>query len=99
MIPRPLPTTLESLRATLQKLEQTSDPNLDEASFGELKRIILNRIADLELSQTLEQARGEAAEPTQPEPPRPDELVPPPSKSEAAASPANGDSTDLEKLN
>jgi hypothetical protein len=46
---RPSPETLESLRATLQQLEQTNDP-ADE-SFPELKRIILARIADLELAR------------------------------------------------
>jgi hypothetical protein len=51
---RPTPESLESLRLTLQKLEQTDDPGNDGASISELKRVVLNRIADLELAKKLE---------------------------------------------
>jgi hypothetical protein len=46
---RPTPKSLESLHVTLQKLEQTGDPGKDDASISELKRVVLNRIVDLEL--------------------------------------------------
>jgi hypothetical protein len=93
MNPRPLPNTLESLRTTLQKLEQTSNPDQDEASLNELKRVLVNRIADLELSQALSKPVGEAAERSEP-----DELVPPPSTPEPESAPAPLDSTPLQKL-
>jgi len=93
MNPRPHFNTLESLRATLQKLEQSSDPGQDEASMAELKRVLLNRIADLELSQTLERTAEIVAGP-----PQPSELVPPSLAAEADPSPTPLDSINLEKL-
>jgi hypothetical protein len=54
---------------TLQKLEQTVDPGKDDASISELKRVVLNRIAGLELSKTLV-AEDDEAEPA-PRPHRP----------------------------
>jgi hypothetical protein len=51
---RPTTKSLESLNLTLQQLEQSGDPDQDDASITELKRVLLNRIADLELSKTLE---------------------------------------------
>ena len=51
---RPTPKSLDSLNLTLQKLEQTSGSCEDEASISGLKRIVLNRIADLELTNKLE---------------------------------------------
>ena len=54
---RSIPNTIESLRVTLQEVEQTMDAAYDSADLVELKRILLDRIAELEL----EQAR--AAEP------------------------------------
>ena len=60
MTRRPTPKSLESLRVTLQKLEQTEDPDSGEHSISELKRVVLNRIADLELSKKLETGDGEA---------------------------------------
>jgi hypothetical protein len=93
MNPRPLPNTLESLRTTLHKLEQTSDPDQDEASMTELKRVLVNRIADLELSQALSPAVDEATAR-----PEPDELVPPSSIPESESAPAPLDTTDLQKL-
>jgi hypothetical protein len=46
MSARPSSETLESLRVTLQKLEQTTDANGQD--IAELKQILLNRIAELE---------------------------------------------------
>jgi hypothetical protein len=53
MVPRPKKDTLESLRVTLQQLEQTADPACDAESMAQLKRILMNRIADLELLEAL----------------------------------------------
>jgi hypothetical protein len=50
---RPTAKSLESLHATLQKLEQASDHYAEDASLSELKQVVLNRIIDLELSKTL----------------------------------------------
>ena len=50
---RPTAKSLESLHATLQKLEQASDPDAEDASMSELKQVVLNRIIDIELSKTL----------------------------------------------
>jgi hypothetical protein len=50
---RPSPETLDLLRATLTKLGQTETLAGDPDSISELKRVVLNRIADLELSQRL----------------------------------------------
>ncbi len=45
--------TLRSLRITLQKLEQNFDDDKDASAMVELKRILLNRIAELELVSAL----------------------------------------------
>ena len=50
---RPTAKSLESLHATLQKLEQASDRDAEDASISDLKQVVLNRIIDLELSKTL----------------------------------------------
>jgi len=50
---RPTAKSLESLHATLQKLEQASDPDAEDVSISELKQVVLNRIIDIELSKTL----------------------------------------------
>ena len=50
---RPTPQTLESLRLTLQNLEQTADPTSDPQELAELKGILLKRIADLEVLDAL----------------------------------------------
>ena len=68
-MPRNRPTleTLESLRATLQKLEQTDAASDDSKSISELKRVLLHRIADLELAQILEKTTdGATDKPLQP---------------------------------
>ena len=54
MSTRPSRETLESLRLTLQKLEQTADPTSDAQAVAELKRIIVKRIADLEMLDALD---------------------------------------------
>lgn len=53
MTVRPTQETLESLRLTLQKLEQTTDPASDGHDVIELKQILLNRIAELEALSAL----------------------------------------------
>ena len=79
-MPRNRPTleTLESLRATLLKLEQTDAAPDDAKSISELKRVLLNRIADLELTQILEKTTDGATD----KPVQPADLVPPTSKVE-----------------
>jgi len=54
MAVRPTYETLESLRVTLQKLEQTTDPASDGQDVTELKQILLNRIGELEALQALQ---------------------------------------------
>jgi len=51
--------TLESLRVTLHKLEQTTDPASDEQAVAELKQILLNRMAELETLNALAPAQAE----------------------------------------
>jgi hypothetical protein len=57
MFSRPSFVALDLLRATLAELE--AKPGQDEASVVELKRVLLNRIADIELSRPLQPAQGE----------------------------------------
>jgi len=56
---RPMAKSIESLHATLQKLEQTSELEASDTSISELKQVVLNRIIDLELSKTLVTEDGE----------------------------------------
>jgi hypothetical protein len=53
--------TLESLRVTLHKLEQTTDPSSDGQAVAELKQILLNRMAELETLNALAPPQPEAA--------------------------------------
>jgi flagellar biosynthesis/type III secretory pathway chaperone len=53
MTARAAQETLESLRITLQKLEQTSDTSSAMQDIAELKQILLNRIAELETLRAL----------------------------------------------
>jgi hypothetical protein len=53
--------TLESLRVTLHKLEQTTDPSSDVQAVAELKQILLNRMAELETLNALAPQQPEAA--------------------------------------
>jgi len=62
--------TLESLRLTLQKLEQSTDSQSNGQDIAELKQIILNRIAELEALSALQPAEVESA------PPAPSDLPP-----------------------
>jgi len=48
---RSIPDTIESLRVILQEVEQTMDAAYDSADLLELERILLDRIAELELEQ------------------------------------------------
>ena len=70
---------LTSLRVTLQKLEQNPDPAQDPGALAELKTILLNRIAELEVALTLEPA-VEASKP-----PLVADLVPPASMSDVSS--------------
>jgi hypothetical protein len=90
---RPTPKSLELLRVTLQKLEQTSDPASGDASIADLKRVLVNRIADLELVKTLEPDDVEVDEA-----PEPAHLIPPGSMTEESFHEMAGDSLQLEKL-
>lgn len=51
--------TLESLRVTLHKLEQTTDPSSDVQAVADLKQILLNRMAELETLNALAPAQPE----------------------------------------
>jgi hypothetical protein len=90
---RPTPKSLESLHLTLQKLEQTVDPGKGDGSISDLKRALLNRIVDLELSKTMETEDDEIDKA-----PEPADLVPPPSITEERTLETNIDKTLLEKL-
>jgi hypothetical protein len=59
MTPRNTRETLDSLRVTLQKLEQTADSVSNGQDVAELKQILLNRIAELETLNALQLAESE----------------------------------------
>lgn len=64
--------TIESLRLTLQRLEQTSDAAQDPEARAELRRILLLRIANLEALEALKSGTAqEALEIPRPAPPSP----------------------------
>ena len=81
------------LNLTLQKLEQTNDPDTDDASINELKRVLLNRIADLELSKTIETEISEVEHVLELV-----DLVAPPSMPEEGSLEEDIDKTLLDKL-
>lgn len=54
--------TIESLRLTLQKLEHTREAQYSPEAFAELKRIVLNRVAELELAETLQAESPDSVE-------------------------------------
>ena len=86
---RPAHETLESLRLTLLKVEQTAEPDQDREALADLKRILLQRIAELEAMQALESAVAlESASGPAEDKPNPADLVPP-------ASVIVGDSNDV----
>jgi hypothetical protein len=64
---------------TLQKLEQNSDPDQDPAALADLKTILLNRIAELEVALTLEPAADSSEQPS------PADLIPPASMSNGSS--------------
>jgi hypothetical protein len=75
---RPAHETLESLRLTLLKVEQTAEPDQDREALADLKRILLQRIAELEAMQALESAAAlESASGQTEDKPNPADLVPP----------------------
>jgi hypothetical protein len=74
---RPAHETLESLRLTLLKVEQSAEPEQDREALAELKRILLQRIAELEAVQALEIQALESAPAQTADKPNPSDLVPP----------------------
>ena len=52
---RSMPDTIESLRVLLKKVEQTTGVARDSADLAELRRILLHRIAELEIAQASSQ--------------------------------------------
>ena len=60
---RSIPDTIEALRIIFLRFEQALDPEYDQAALTELKRIILDRIAELEseLAMTVKCARPGAS--------------------------------------
>ena len=61
MLPRPTSETVEILRRTLEQMER--DPRFDAESMTELRRIVVNRIAELEANRELEPAMASCASP------------------------------------
>ena len=94
---RPTPQTLESLRLTLQNLEQTADPTSDPQELAELKGILLKRIADLEVLDAL--SSHSAVSPASDEQSNPGPADLPPLEIVAAEEPAaeTVDTTQLDK--
>ncbi len=74
---RPAHETLESLRLTLRKVEQSAEPEQDAEALADLKRILLQRIADLEAVEALETQAVESADTQTADEPNPAEFVPP----------------------
>jgi hypothetical protein len=74
---RPAHETLESLRLTLLKIEQSAEPEQDAEALAELKRILLQRIAELEAIQALEIQPVESDNAQTSEKTNPADLVPP----------------------
>lgn len=62
MVPGPATETIETLRRTLQQLEQTAGATNDPVGMTEMRRILLQRVAELEK----EQARRIVATPQEP---------------------------------
>ncbi len=63
---RPAHETLDSLRLTLLKIEQSAEHDKDAEAMVELKRILLRRIAELEAIQAVESASAQSADEPQP---------------------------------
>lgn len=96
---RPAQETLESLRLTLLKVEQTAEPDHDQESLAELKRILLQRIAELEALHALESAAaadpGADQTPDNQTPGNPDSAEPKPADVIPPTSMTAGDSKDV----
>src|SRR4051794_30547117 len=60
MEPRPASELIQSLRLTLQKIEENFASAEDEPNIAELKRILLLRIADIEATEALRKAEASA---------------------------------------
>jgi hypothetical protein len=60
MEPRPASELIQSLRLTLQKIEENFASVEDEPNIAELKRILLLRIADIEATEALREAEASA---------------------------------------
>ena len=97
---RPLNETLDSLRLTLQQLEQTADLAADAHTLAKIKRIILSRIADLEVLSALARSNephiSESAGtgPITPQTSASDTIIPQTSSSENATAPEPGQVSD-----
>jgi hypothetical protein len=91
MTPRSTRETLDSLRVTLQKLEQTADSVSDGQDVAELKQILLNRIAELE---TLKALQPPDAQPV----PAPSDLPPLAAETEENSVQEAGQMPSLERL-
>jgi hypothetical protein len=61
MILRTPQETVQSLRLTLQRLEQSADSSTNPDEVAELKQILLRRIADLEVLGVLESQSSASA--------------------------------------
>lgn len=48
---RPTSNVIEALRATLEQVEERCDLGADDPTLVELRRIVLNRVADLQSSE------------------------------------------------
>ena len=95
MPPRLTLDTLDSLHLTLQRLEQASNSAEDQQAMADLKTIILNRRAELEVLQALGQEdNASTAEMTQPA-----DLVAPSTSTKNEYSAPSPDTLELEKLN
>ena len=60
---RPTSELIQSLRVTLQKLEENFASLEDQPVMAELKRILLLRIADIEAIDALQEAEADEAAP------------------------------------
>jgi hypothetical protein len=62
MVHRPAAELIHSLRAVLQKVEETFASPEDQPTLSELKRILIHRIADLEfVGASVEMSNAEEA--------------------------------------
>ncbi len=59
MLPRPALETIEILRRTLEQMER--DPRFEAESMAELRRIVVNRIAELEADRVPQAAIARAS--------------------------------------